>query len=111
MWRKRQMSGPRRRSTTIPPNTSVRDYRDTATGRSSGPRRVALQPLWRCSRGVGVGRFAMHRLIAGIVLLTALSATAKTYTDKATKLRFPDKLGSWEKNEVHHYDEPGAGSS
>jgi hypothetical protein len=56
-------------------------------------------------------RFAMLRLIAGIVLLTALSATAGTYTDKATKLRFPDKLGSWEKGEVHHFDEPGAGIS
>jgi len=53
----------------------------------------------------------MLRLIAGIVLLTALSATAATYTDKATKLRFPDKLGSWEKNEVHHYDDPAAGTS
>lgn len=53
----------------------------------------------------------MLRLIAGTVLLTALSATAATYTDKATKLRFPDKLGSWEKDEVHHYDEPGAGTS
>ena len=53
----------------------------------------------------------MHRLIAGAIFLTALSATAATYTDKATKLRFPDKLGSWEKNEVHHFDEPGAGTS
>lgn len=53
----------------------------------------------------------MHRLIAGIVFLATLSATAGTYTDKATKLRFPDKLGSWEKNDVHHYDEPGGGTS
>ena len=53
----------------------------------------------------------MHRLIAGIVLLATLSATAETYTDKATELRFPDKLGSWEKGDVHHLDEAGAGTS
>lgn len=58
-----------------------------------------------------MARLAMHRLIAGIILLATLSATAGTYTDKATKLRFPDKLGSWEKEDVHHYDEPGAGIS
>ncbi len=53
----------------------------------------------------------MLRLIAGTVLLAAASATAATYTDKATKLRFPDKLGSWEKDDVHHYDDPAAGTS
>lgn len=53
----------------------------------------------------------MLRLIAVSVLLSALSATAATHTDKATKLRFPDKLGSWEKEEVHHYDNPAAGTS
>lgn len=53
----------------------------------------------------------MLRLAAGILLLAALSAKAATYTDKPTKLRFPDKLGSWERDDVHHYDDPALGTS
>jgi hypothetical protein len=55
----------------------------------------------------------MFRVLAGALLLAAASgiATAATYTDKATKLRFPDKLGPWEKRDVHHYDNPAHGTS
>lgn len=53
----------------------------------------------------------MLRSIVALLLLTAAPAIAATYTDKATKLRFPDKLGPWEKTKVHHYPEPGLGTS
>jgi hypothetical protein len=53
----------------------------------------------------------MLRLVATILLLAALPATAATYTDKATKLQFPDKLGSWERSDVHHFDEAALGTS
>jgi hypothetical protein len=55
----------------------------------------------------------MFRVLAGALLLAVASATATaaTYTDKATKLRFPDKLGPWEKRNVHHYDNPAQGTS
>lgn len=53
----------------------------------------------------------MCRSILALLLVTATLVTAATYTDKATKLRFPDKLGPWEKTKVHHYPEPGLGTS
>ena len=53
----------------------------------------------------------MLRATVGAFLLAAVSATAATYTDKATKLRFPDNLGSWEKKDVHHFDDPALGTS
>ncbi|HSH39916.1 MAG TPA: hypothetical protein VK993_14165 [Chthoniobacterales bacterium] len=53
----------------------------------------------------------MRRVLVTVSLLAAVSAQAATYTDKATKLRFPDKLGPWEKTKVHHYPEPGLGTS
>lgn len=50
----------------------------------------------------------MFRILAGALLLAVASVTvtAATYSDKATKLRFPDKLGPWEKRNVRHYDNP-----
>lgn len=53
----------------------------------------------------------MRRLAIASYILAAVTATGATYTDKATKLRFPDKLDTWERTKVHHYSEPGLGTS
>ena len=55
----------------------------------------------------------MRRLLAFFLLgaLSCASASAATYTDKATGLRFPDNLGPWKKTDVHQYPERGLGTS
>lgn len=53
----------------------------------------------------------MKRWAVAVFCAATASASAGTYTDPATKLRFPDTLGGWRKTDVKNYSEPGLGTS
>ena len=53
----------------------------------------------------------MLRLATIFLIATTAAATAATYTDKATKLRFPEKIGAWTRTDVHKYPQASAGTS